>query len=268
MAKRKNLQNNIDEYEKGYIQAKLDGKQIIAESNDAPYQFKQMPYNINIKCKNQKQKEFLNLLKNNDKIICVGHGSAGTGKSWIAYSYALSQLKDESSGYDQIAVFIATAQAGDKEINLGLLKGDLEQKTINFCDGSIYTMEQILKTNGNYNYQQIVESLINSKRLTFDWIQFLRGKTFNNTIIIIEEGENVSIDEMKLILTRLGTNSKIIIIGDNEQMDRPSLRKNGNGMSYSVEKLQKMEEFGDIKFNDEDIVRNPLITKILQNWNN
>lgn len=268
MAKRKNLQNNIDEFEKGYIQAKLDGSHIIAETNNAPYQFKQMPYNISIKCKNQKQKEFLNLLKDKKKIICVGHGSAGTGKSWLAYSYALSQLKDESSGYEQIAVFIATAQAGDKEINLGLLKGDLEEKTIRYCDSSINTMEKILKASGNYNSEQIIDSLQKSNRLTFDWIQFLRGKTFDNCIIIIEEGENVSIDEMKLILTRLGNNSKIIIIGDNEQMDRPSLRKHGNGMSYSVEKLKEMEEFGDIKFLDEDIVRNPLITKILKYWNN
>lgn len=266
MAKRKNLQNNIDEYEKGYIQAKLDGNHILAEANDSPYQFKQMPYNISIKCKNQKQKEFLNLLKNKEKTICVGHGAAGSGKSWIAYAYALSQLKDETSDIDQIIVFIPCAQAGSKEISLGLLKGSIDEKTAPFCEATLYTIEKILKESGNPNPKATAQMLKAHNRITFELINFARGKTFDNCVIILDESENISKDEMLLILSRVGCGTKIILIGDELQKDRKDIRNEDSGMITAVKKLNDLEEFGSVEFSNEDIVRNPLITKILELW--
>ena len=225
-----------------------------------------MPYNISIKCKNQKQKEFLNLLKNKEKSICVGHGAAGSGKSWIAYAYALSQLKDETSDIDQIIVFIPCAQAGSKEISLGFLKGDLRDKTMPFCEATLYTIEKILKASGNQNPKSIVNILTLQDRISFNFLNFTRGKTFDNAIIILDESENISKEEMLLILTRIGENSKIILIGDELQKDRKDIRNEDSGMITSVKKLHDLDEFGAVEFTNDDVVRNPLITKILELW--
>lgn len=268
MGRKKHIEN-CNDYEKGYIDAKMNQTPIKIDNNyDNQVSLKMLPYKIDIKCKNKKQKDFLNLLKEKNNKICVAYGSAGSGKSWITYSHALSLLKEESSDIDKIIIFIATCQAGSKEINIGLLKGTIEEKTNVFYDASIYTMEKILKSSGNLSAKSTIDSLIKADRIKFDLLQFARGKTFDNAVIIIEEAENVSQEEMRLILTRLGENSRIIILGDEEQKDRKDLAKTDSGMIYAVKNLSEMEEFSAIEFTDEDIVRNPLITKILKLWNN
>lgn len=101
-------------------------------------------------------------------------------------------------------------------------------------------------------------------------MNFARGKTFDDSLILINEAENYSKEEMLLLLTRLGENSKIIITGDLEQLDRKDIKssKNKCGLEYACDTLGNMPEFGSIEFTVDDIVRNPLITKIIQKWNN
>ena len=257
---------DIDSYEMGFIDSKMGERIKIDAISYVPIQLKNMPYKLDIKCKNERQKVFLKLLKDPTKQIVVGSGAAGSGKSWIAYSYALSQLKDEDSGIEQIVVFIPCAQAGSKEISLGYLKGTIEDKTLPFCEASIYTMEKILKQNGNTNYREAITALRNSNKLSFNFLNFARGKTIDNSIIVIEESENVSASEMLLLLTRIGNNSKIVIIGSEEQKDRKDIKNELSGMLYAIEKLGDMEEFGHVEFTTEDVVRNPLISKIIEAW--
>ena len=265
MGRKKHIED-IDAYNKGYIDASMNKGITVNSDILNANSTKLFDYKVEIKCKNKKQKDFLKALKDDNKLIVVGSGSAGAGKSWIAYSYALSALKDEENEIEQIVVFIPCAQAGSKEISLGYLKGTIEDKTRPFCEASIYTMEKILRQSNNYNPKQIIDGLINQNKISFNFLNFARGKTIDNSIIILEESENISSSEMLLLLTRIGFGSKIIIIGSEEQKDRKDIKNEDSGMIAAINNLSDLEEFSHIEFTNEDIVRNPLITKILDKW--
>lgn len=268
MAKRKNLQNNIDEYEKGYIQAKLDGKHIIAEANEAPYQFKQMPYNINIKCKNQKQKEFLNALKDNKNEICFGVGSAGTGKSYLTLSVALSLLKDETTPYKSIVILIPCIESVSA-LKIGFLKGDLEQKTEVYKQNVINILTNILENSNNNNAKSIVNYLISQNIIKFELINFIKGKTFSNCIVCIEESEDYSKDDMLMMLTRKGGDScKLFISGDDKQCSRNDIKGKNQitGLRFAANVLSDMDKVSVTEFTTTDIVRDPLLTEIIKRF--
>jgi phosphate starvation-inducible PhoH-like protein len=99
-------------------------------------------------------------------------------------------------------------------------------------------------------------------------VNFARGSTIDNAIILISEAENFSKEEMLLLLTRIGENSKIILTGDLEQLDRKDIIKSKNkcGLEFAVEKLSTLSSVGVIEFNNDDIVRNPLIGEIIDLW--
>ena len=219
-----------------------------------------------IKCKNKKQKEFLNILKDENNTICFGIGSAGSGKSYISLSYALQALKEPSTPYKKIICLVPTCEAGN--LNIGFLKGTLEEKISPYLDADSYTMEKILNNSGCYCGKQIVESLIRQNVIDYQLVNFARGKNYDNALILINEAENYSKEEMLLILTRIGENSRIIITGDLEQLDRKDIKKNNTscGLEYALEKLKTLDEVASVEFKPEDIVRNPIITKIIENW--
>ena len=129
-------------------------------------------------------------------------------------------------------------------------------------------MEKILELSGNYSCRSTIMGLISNGVIKYELVNFARGKTFDNSLILVNEAENYSKEEMLLILTRVGEGSKIILTGDLEQCDRQDIKKSKSmcGLEYACEKLKDMEEFASIEFFPEDVVRNPLITKILKNW--
>ena len=96
-------------------------------------------------------------------------------------------------------------------------------------------------------------------------MSFIRGRTFDNTLLLLEEAENLSSNEMILALTRCGTNSKIVISGDSKQSDR-NYKGHCTGLEHAIEKLGDFDEVATIEFTDDDVVRNGLITKILKAW--
>lgn len=127
-------------------------------------------------------------------------------------------------------------------------------------------MEKILSNSGNFSSKQIIDGLIKNYVINYDVVNFARGKTYDNALILINEAENYSKEEMLLLLTRIGENSKIIISGDVEQMDRKDLKFSQCGMVYAIEKLKDMNEVDIVEFKNEDIVRNPIISKIIYKW--
>ena len=262
MGRKKNLKG-IDEADIELIDSKMG-----YNTNDRVTNYitplKSFEYKINIKCKNKKQKEFLNILKDESKIICFGIGSAGSGKSYISLAFALQALKDESTPYKKIICLVPTCQAG--AMSLGFLKGTLEEKVQPFIEADTYTMEKILSNSGNYSGKQLMEGLVRNGIINYDVVNFARGKTYDNALILINEAENYSKEEMLLLLTRIGENSKIIISGDVEQMDRKDLKTSQCGMVYALEKLKDMEEVDIVEFFNEDIVRHPIIGKIINRW--
>ena len=153
-------------------------------------------------------------------------------------------------------------------MNIGFLKGTLEEKIEPYLEADTYTMEKILSNSGNYSGKQLIEGLIRQNVIDYQLVNFARGKTFDDALILINEAENYSKEEMLLILTRIGENSRIIITGDLEQLDRKDIKKSNNmcGLEYAMKKLKDMEEVSIVEFGNEDIVRNPIITKIIENW--
>ena len=137
MGKKKALQA-LDEEELGFVQEKM--RCSFGDLDNYKSLLKLLDYKIQLKCKNEKQKEFLNQLKNDKYQICFAQGSAGSGKSFISIGYALTALKDQSNSFDKIILLVPTAEAGN--MSLGYLKGDLEAKMLPYLEADKYTMEK------------------------------------------------------------------------------------------------------------------------------
>lgn len=270
MAKKKNIKN-IDEIDMEIIDTMMYPS--LSEAQMPPEyisvrEIKELGFKVDVKCKNDRQKEFLNQLKDDNKQICFGIGSPGTGKSFISLAYALKALK--SRKYDTITMVIPTAPAGGKDLDLGLLKGTLQDKTEPFKDCDRETIAKILKISGNENAKFTANQLINGGYIKYEFINFLLGKTIDNSIILVNEAEQFTRENMRLILTRIGENSKFIVTGDILQTNRRSIvsKKDVNGLEFAADKLSDLDEVAITEFTDEDIVRNPLIGKILDRFDN
>lgn len=225
-------------------------------------------YKLTIKCQNQKQKEFVKTIKDLNKEICFGIGSAGTGKTYLSIATALSLLKDDTNDFEKIVIFLVTCES-TKELQLGYLKGELDTKLEPYKQNSINTIEKILTNSGNTNSKKITQDLIEKGFIEFDLINFIKGKTYENCICILEEAEDLAREDMKLILTRKGGKTcKMVCTGDTKQINRKDLVKNKDksGLRFSADILQDMQEVSITEFNNEDIVRDKLLTEIIKRF--
>lgn len=222
-------------------------------------------FKVKLKCKNTKQKEFFNILKDRGKEIIFGVGSAGAGKTYVAMSEALTELRDGLC--DKIIFITPTTEAGSAAVRIGLLPGSADEKIAPYIENMRDTVTKILKTGGNHNPEELAKSLFKDGKVEVKLMNFARGTTYDNSVVIIDEGENFSKSEMLLLLTRIGENTRYFILGSEKQCDRKDIRMEGkSGMMYAFERLSELEEIGSIEFTDEDVVRNPLISKILKLW--
>lgn len=260
MAKKKRLVESLDEDELEYIKTKMNPEKEEAKVNPS----KLLNFKLKLKCKNQKQKELHNLIKEKEIVFC--QGSAGTGKSYIAAETALDLLKN--GPYRRIIICCPNVESSS--MPLGLLPGSVDEKLQPFFDAIEFTIEKILDDSGNFNSKDIIVNLLKNDMVVEEAASFLRGKTFDDSIIIIDESENFNKQEMLLILTRIGRNSKMVFLGDNMQIDRKDIKKSGDkcGLDYAFDVLKDIEGIGFLEFTEEDIVRNPIITEILKKWNN
>jgi phosphate starvation-inducible PhoH-like protein len=226
---------------------------------------KALNFKVKLKCKNTKQKEFFNILKERNKDIVFGVGSAGAGKTYVAMSEALSELRD---GLCEKIIFITpTTEAGSSATRIGLLPGTAEEKISPYLENMRDTVAKILRTGGNHNPEETARNLIKDEKVVIKLMNYARGTTYDNSVVIIDEGENFSKSEMLLLLTRIGENTRYFILGSEQQCDRKDIKSEGkSGMMYAREKLSGLEEVGSVEFTDEDVVRNPLISKILKLW--
>jgi phosphate starvation-inducible PhoH-like protein len=203
---------------------------------------------IELKFKNKNQKIFADLLENKEVIICSG--PAGTGKTFVACAQALKLIKTDRR-YKKIYIVKSVTTLKDEEI--GFLKGTMEEKMEPFVYSFIHNFEKI--TN-----RSTIQSLRSSGVIQVMPIAYLRGINFDDCIVLIDECQNITPDNMHTIMTRLGTNCKMIFLGDTAQIDLKN--KRNSSLRLIMEKFSTIEEFGVIEFSDEDIVRNPLIKKI------
>ena len=199
------------------------------------------------------QKEYYKILKSNQITICSG--PAGVGKSYIAVKAAVDLLVDKNNSYEKIIIVRPAVEAEEK---LGSLPGGLEEKLDPYIFPSYYLLNKIIGKDSR-------EKLKEAEVVEVFALAYMRGMNIDNSILIFEEAQNASPNQMKLLLTRIGFNSKFFISGDIEQTDRYK-HKEQSGLYDALQKFKDIDDVGTFEFNDKDIVRNPLIGKILQKY--
>ena len=210
---------------------------------------------IAIKYKNQKQREFIESIENNEITICIG--DSGVGKSYLSIAKALELLKNPANKYTKIYIITPIVEVED---NIGYLKGDLNQKIEPYLYSIYYLMDKII---GEETRQRLVENEI-IKPLV---ISYLRGVNLDNCILLSDETQNMSIKGVKTLLTRIGENSKFILSGDINQIDRFK-KTEDSGLRYIFDNLNGIDGIGFVEFSKSDIVRNPIIGEILEKFDN
>ena len=199
------------------------------------------------------QRKYYELLKNNEITICSG--PAGVGKSYVAMKAAIDLLSDPETPYEKIIIVRPAVEADEK---LGSLPGNVEEKLDPYIFPSYYLMNKIIGKEAREKLKQI--DVIEVFALAF-----MRGMNIDNSILIFEEAQNSTPNQMKLLLTRIGFNSKFFISGDLEQTDRYK-DKTHSGLYDALKRFRDINKIGTFEFSDKDIVRNALITKILKKY--
>jgi phosphate starvation-inducible PhoH-like protein len=201
----------------------------------------------------ENQRTYYENLTKNQITICSG--PAGVGKSYIAMKAAVDLLRDTNNSYEKIMIVRPAVESEEK---LGSLPGTLEEKLDPYISPSYYLLNKLI---GKENREKLIElELIEVQALAF-----IRGWNIDNTILIFEEAQNSTPNQMKLLLTRIGFNSKFFISGDLEQTDRYK-NKTHSGLWDAIEKFTNVDKIGIFSFEEKDIVRNPIIGKILEKY--
>ena len=201
----------------------------------------------------ENQRLYYDLLQKNQIIICSG--PAGVGKSYIAMKAAVDLLADPTTPYEKIIIVRPAVEAEEK---LGALPGNVEEKLDPYIFPSYYLLNKII---GKESREKLKELEV----IEVFALAYMRGMNIDNSILIFEEAQNATPKQMKLLLTRIGFNSKFFISGDLEQTDRYK-DKTHTGLWDAIEKFSDIPEIGVHKFDNKDIIRNPIITKILQKY--
>jgi phosphate starvation-inducible PhoH-like protein len=199
------------------------------------------------------QKDYYDILCNNQITICSG--PAGVGKSFVAMRAAIDLLCDPDNGYEKIIIVRPAVEAEEK---LGSLPGNVEEKLDPYIFPSYYLMNKIIG-------KEAREKLKEVEVIEVFALAYMRGMNIDNSILIFEEGQNATPKQMKLLLTRIGFNSKFFISGDLEQTDRYK-DKTHSGLYDALVKFKDVEDIGVFSFDNKDIIRNPLINKILDKY--
>lgn len=190
---------------------------------------------IGISPKNKEQKFALDLLTRDDVQLVTMTGIAGSGKTFLTLMAGLSGLQEKK--YDRI-VITRSLQTVGKEI--GFLPGDIDDKMSPWLSPILDNFRQAFK---DVTY---FEAMRQKGQIEISPLAFIRGRTFNNTFLIVDEAQNSTIHELKTIITRVGENSKIVLLGDTDQIDTPYLDSLSNGLTITIEKFKKERLAGHI----------------------
>ena len=200
----------------------------------------------------QNQADYINLLQTRDMVFCVG--SAGSGKTYLAVAEALRLLLSHKK--NKIIITRPVVEAGE---SLGFLPGDLDQKIDPYLRPIKDSMESLISA-------ETVRKLTENGIIEVAPLAYMRGRTLNDAVIILDEAQNTTCSQMKMFLTRMGENSKVFITGDPTQIDLP--KKTQSGLVHSMEILYKIEDIGFMQLTSDDVVRNRLVKKIVRAYEN
>ena len=198
--------------------------------------------------RSEKQKDYVRALKESDIIISAG--PAGTGKTFLAVAVALTMLLDKK--IEKIILSRPAVEAGER---LGFLPGDMREKVDPYLRPLYDSLYDLL------DFEKI-QKKIEVGDIEIAPLAFMRGRTLKNSFAILDEAQNATDTQIKMFLTRIGENSKIVINGDPSQIDLPN--KSLSGLSRSKKLLGHLKEISAIDFNHKDVVRHPLVSKIVK----
>ena len=201
-----------------------------------------------IKVKNINQFKYLEIIDNST--ITFGIGPAGTGKTFLAVASAVKMYSE-----NKIKKIVLTRPAVEAGERLGYLPGDLSQKIDPYLVPLFDSLEYFF---GNETLQYLIEK----RNIEIVPLAYMRGRTLNDACIILDEAQNATMSQIKMFLTRLGENSKMIITGDETQIDLHN--KTFSGLKKSRKTISSIEEVSVLEFENADIVRNKIVSKILE----
>lgn len=200
-----------------------------------------------IKAKTVGQKQYVDSIKKNT--VVFGVGPAGTGKTFLAVAMAVNALRNK-----QVSRIILTRPAIEAGEKLGFLPGDLQSKIDPYLRPLYDALYEML---GVENYQRLAERQV----IEIAPLAYMRGRTLDDSFIILDEAQNATPEQMKMFLTRLGFNSKAVITGDLTQTDLPTTQKSGLAMAVHI--LSGIDDIAIHSFTERDVVRHTLVRKII-----
>ena len=198
--------------------------------------------------KTKKQKEYVKALRTSQIVMSLG--PAGTGKTYLAVAVALSMLLEKK--VERIILSRPAVEAGEK---LGFLPGDMKEKIDPYLRPLYDSLHDI------FHYDKI-QKKIESGEIEIAPLAFMRGRTLKNCFAILDEAQNATRTQIKMFLTRIGENSKLVVNGDPSQIDLPN--KSQSGLIESQNIVKEIKEISIINFDHNDVIRNPLVTKIVE----
>ena len=208
--------------------------------------------NVHISPNRGNQETYVSTIRN--KVLTFGIGPAGTGKTYLAVALAVQKLV--SGEVEKILLVRPAVEAGEK---LGFLPGDLNQKVDPYLRPLYDALYEML---GFKEASQLIERNI----IEVVPLAFMRGRTLNNSFIILDESQNATVEQMKMFLTRFGFGSKVVVTGDITQIDLP--KNTLSGLVHSLDVLKSIEDVGLVEFDSKDVVRHGLVQKIVEAYGN
>ena len=198
--------------------------------------------------RSKRQKDYVSALKTNQIVMSLG--PAGTGKTYLAVAVALTMLLEKK--VERIILSRPAVEAGER---LGFLPGDMKEKIDPYLRPLYDSLNDLL------DYEKI-QRKIESGEIEIAPLAFMRGRTLKNSFAILDEAQNATDTQIKMFLTRIGENSKIVINGDPSQIDLPN--KSLSGLNHSKKLLGHLKEISVVDFDHNDVVRHPLVSKIVK----
>lgn len=217
---------------------------------DGPTQSLLTSINFEFKCKNETQKELMKSIKENDVTFCVG--PSGTGKTLVSCAQALKLLKTDK--YKRILITKSITQLKGEDI--GILPGDVNEKLALMMMSYIDAFHLLLG-------ESLTTRFIEEGLIKFESIGAMRGRSFNDVILIADEFQNLTLDNAKTLLTRISENTKYILLGDKEQIDIKDKKESALDFLVGKVKENPVDGVGCIQFSETDIVRHRLISYFL-----
>jgi phosphate starvation-inducible PhoH-like protein len=209
-------------------------------------------HNVQVRPKTDGQKRYVDSMRTHDLVFCLG--PAGTGKTYLAVACAVSSLK--AGRIKRIVLVRPAVEAGEK---LGYLPGDIQAKVNPYLRPLLDALHDMM------GFEQVRRFMANDI-IEIVPLAFMRGRTLNDSVIILDEAQNTTVGQMLMFLTRLGQNSKMIVTGDDSQVDLPEPVE--SGLVDAVRKLGGLEGIAVVQLDKADIVRHKLVQAIVQAYGN